>query len=172
MLSLLIERSIAHPSQLADIALSKFADHQPLYRQSEIAGRDGVTLDRASMDRWVGHIVELCLVLVEATQRYVLAGGKLHGDDTTVPVLTPGNRKATSGRVWVYVRDDRRSGSTEPAAVWFTYSSDRKGVHPQSTTEASIKKDSTLYVRTERVERSTPGQPPPHGNGMDASPRE
>ncbi|SAL03563.1 transposase IS66 [Caballeronia calidae] len=132
MPSLPIERSIANPSLLADIAVSKFADHQPLYRQSEIAARDGVTLDRASMGRWVGQIVELCMVLVEAIQRYVLAAGKLHGDDTTVPVLTPGNQKTTTGRFWVYVRDDRRSGSTEPAAVWFTYSSDRKGVHPQT----------------------------------------
>jgi transposase len=132
MPSLPIERSIANTSLLADIAVSKFADHQPLYRQSEIAARDGVTLDRASMGRWVGQIVELCMVLVEAIQRYVLAAGKLHGDDTTVPVLTPGNQKTTTGRFWVYVRDDRRSGSTEPAAVWFTYSSDRKGVHPQT----------------------------------------
>ncbi|SAK80015.1 transposase IS66 [Caballeronia hypogeia] len=84
------------------------------------------------MGRWVGQIVELCMVLVEAIQRYVLAAGKLHGDDTTVPVLTPGNQKTTTGRFWVYVRDDRRSGSAEPAAVWFTYSSDRKGVHPQT----------------------------------------
>ena len=127
-----IERSIAHPSLLADIAVSKFADHQPLYRQSEIAARDRVTLDRASMGRWIGQIVELCMVLVEAVQRYVLAAGKLHGDDTTVPVLTPGNQKTTTGRFWVYVRDDRRSGSTDPAAVWFSYSSDRKGVHPQT----------------------------------------
>ncbi|OTP67398.1 Mobile element protein [Caballeronia sordidicola] len=127
-----IERSIAHPSLLADIAVSKFADHQPLYRQSEIAARDGVTLDRASMGRWVGQIVQLCMILVEAIQRYVLSAGKLHGDDTTVPVLSPGNQKTTTGRFWVYVRDDRRSGSTEPAAVWFTYSSDRKGVHPQT----------------------------------------
>jgi transposase len=127
-----IERSIAHPSLLADIAVSKFADHQPLYRQSEIAARDGVTLDRASMGRWVGQIVELCMVLVEAIRRYVLTPGKVHADDTTVPVLTPGNKQTTTGRFWVYVRDDRRSGSTEPAAVWFSYSSDRKGVHPQT----------------------------------------
>ena len=127
-----IERSIAHPSLLADILVSKFADHQPLYRQSEIAARDGVTLDRASMGRWVGQIAELCMVLVEAIRRYTLADGKLHTDDTTVPVLTPGNQKTTTGRFWVYVRDDRRSGSTDPAAVWFSFSSDRKGIHPQT----------------------------------------
>jgi transposase len=127
-----IERSIAHPSLLADILVSKFADHQPLYRQSEIAARDAVTLDRASMGRWVGQITELCMVLVEEIRRYTLADGKLHTDDTTVPVLTPGNKQTTTGRFWVYVRDDRRSGSSNPAAVWFSFSSDRKGIHPQT----------------------------------------
>jgi transposase/uncharacterized small protein (DUF1192 family) len=132
MPSLPIERSIAHPSLLADIAVSKFADHQPLYRQSEIAARDNVTLDRASTGRWMGQIVELCMVLVEAIRRYTLMPGKVHTDDTPVAVLAPGNGKTATGRFWVYVRDDRRSGSTEPAAVWFDYSSDRKGVHPQT----------------------------------------
>lgn len=127
-----IERSIAHPSLLADILVSKFADHQPLYRLSEIAARDGVTLDRASMGRWVGQCEELCRPLTEALRRYVMASFKLHADDTPIPVLAPGNRKTRTGRLWVYVRDDSRSGSTEPAAVWFAYSPDRKGIHPQS----------------------------------------
>jgi transposase len=132
MPSLPIEHSIAHPSLLADIAISKFADHQPLYRQSEIAARDGVALDRASMGRWIGQIAELCGPLVEAIQRYVLVPGKVHVDDTPVAVLAPGNGKTVTGRFWVYVRDDHRSGSTEPAAVWFDFSSNRKGVHPRT----------------------------------------
>jgi transposase len=127
-----IERSIAHPSLLADILVSKFADHQPLYRQSEIAARDGVTLDRASMGRWVGQIAELCTPLIEAIQRYTVRHGKLHVDDTPVAVFAPGNGKTATGRFWVYVRDDCRSGSAEPAAVWFDYSSNRKGIHPQT----------------------------------------
>jgi transposase/uncharacterized small protein (DUF1192 family) len=132
MPSLPIEHSIAHPSLLADIAVSKFADHQPLYRQSEIAARDGVTLDRGSMGRWLGQIAQLCVPLVEAIQRYALVPGKVHVDDTPVAVLAPGNGKTVTGRFWVYVRDDRRSGSAEPAAIWFDFSSDRKGVHPQT----------------------------------------
>jgi transposase len=127
-----IERSIAHPSLLADILVAKYADHTPLYRQSEIAARDGVTLDRASMGRWVGRCEELCRPLTEALRRYTMAGKKLHADDTPIPVLAPGNKKTRTGRLWVYVRDDRRSGSNEPAAVWFDYSSDRKGIHPQT----------------------------------------
>src|SRR6185437_4720558 len=132
MPSLPIEHSIAHPSLLADIAVSKYADHQPLYRQSAIAARDGVTLDRASMGRWVGQCQALCAPLIEALRRYTMAAAKLHADDTPIPVLAPGNRKTRTGRLWVYVRDDRRSGSTQPAAVWFAYSPNRQGIHPQT----------------------------------------
>lgn len=127
-----IERSIAHPSLLADILVSKYADHLPLYRQEEIAARDGVTLDRASMGRWVGQCEALCEPLTEALRRYTMAATKIHADDTPIPVLAPGNKKTKTGRLWVYVRDDRRAGSQDPAAVWFAYSPDRKGVHPQT----------------------------------------
>lgn len=127
-----IERSIAHPSLLADIHVSKYADHQPLYRQSAIAARDGVTLDRASMGRWVGQCEALCAPLTEALRRYTVSATKLHADDTPIPVLAPGNRKTRAGRLWVYVRDDHRSGSTQPASVWFAYSPNRQGIHPQT----------------------------------------
>jgi transposase len=127
-----ITRSIAHPSLLADIIVSKFADHQPLYRQSVIAARDGVNLDPANTGRWVGQCEALCEPLTEAVRRYVMADSKLHADDTPIPVLAPGNKKTKTGRLWVYVRDDSRSGSREPAAVWFAYSPDRKGIHPQT----------------------------------------
>jgi len=132
MPSLPIERSIAHPSLLADILVSKYADHQPLYRQSAIAARDGVTLDRASMGRWVGQCEALCAPLTEALRRYTVAATRLHADDTPIPVLSPGNRKTRTGRLWVYVRDDHRSGSTQPASVWFAYSPNRQGIHPQT----------------------------------------
>ncbi|AIO69532.1 IS66 family transposase [Burkholderia oklahomensis] len=127
-----ITRSIAHPSLLADILVSKYADHSPLYRQSQIAARDGVKLDPASMGRWVGQCEALCEPLTEALRRYTMATSKLHADDTPIPVLAPGNKKTKTGRLWVYVRDDSRSGSAEPAAVWFAYSPDRKGIHPQT----------------------------------------
>src|SRR5579864_2100697 len=126
-----IQRSIAHPSLLADILVGKYADHQPLYRQSVIAARDKVTLDPASMGRWVGQCEALVDALVEAVRRYVMAATKVHADDTPIPVLAPGNKKTKTGRLWVYVRDDSRSASTEPAAVWFAYSPNRQGVHPQ-----------------------------------------
>jgi transposase len=62
----------------------------------------------------------------------VLTDGKLHADDTPVPVLLPGNKKTKTGRLWTYVRDDRNAGSELAPAVWFAYSPDRKGIHPQS----------------------------------------
>ena len=129
--SLPIQRGMAHASLLADILVSKYADHQPLYRQSEIAARDRVRLDPASMGRWVGQCEALMAPLVEALHRYVIAAGKLHADDTPIPVLAPGNKQTKTGRLWVYVRNDRRAGAIEPAAVWFAYSPNRQGVHPQ-----------------------------------------
>jgi len=126
-----IQRGIAHASLLADIVVSKYADHQPLYRQSEMAARDKVTLDEASMGRWVGQCEALCDPLTEALRRYTMNGNKVHADDTPIAVLAPGNKKTKTGRLWVYVRDDSRSGSTAPGAVWFAYSPNRQGIHPQ-----------------------------------------
>lgn len=78
----------------------------------------------------MGGTSELLDPLVEALRRYVMAAGKLHADDTPVPVLAPGNGKTKTGRLWTYVRDDRPAGDTAAAAVWFAYSPDRKGEHP------------------------------------------
>jgi transposase len=127
-----IERGIAGPGLLAHILVGKFADHQPLYRQSAIYAREGVDLDRSTMARWIGACGVLVRPLVESLQRYVMAPGKVHADDTPMPVLAPGNGQTKTGRLWVYVRDDRHSGSTAPPAVWFAYSPNRQGQHPQS----------------------------------------
>lgn len=127
-----IERGIAGPGLLAHIAVSKFADHQPLYRQSVIGERKGVALDRSTMARWLGICGALVRPLVDALHRYVLATTKVHTDDTPMPVLSPGNGQTKTGRLWVYVRDDRRSGSMAAPAVWFAYSPNRQGQHPQT----------------------------------------
>lgn len=82
------------------------------------------------MADWVGASSQLLSPLVEALSRYVTAAGKLHADDTPVPVLAPGNGKTKTGRLWTYVRDDRPAGDTAAPAVWFAYSPDRKGEHP------------------------------------------
>lgn len=126
-----IERGVAGPGLLAHVLVSKYADHSPLYRQSEMCARQGVELGRSTLAGWVGGTSELLEPLVESLRRYVMAAGKLHADDTPVPVLAPGNGKTKTGRLWTYVRDDRPAGGEGAPAVWFAYSPDRKGEHPE-----------------------------------------
>ncbi len=127
-----IARGMAGPGLLAHVLVSKYCDHLPLYRQSEIYAREGVELDRSTLADWVGGTSALLQPLVEALRRHVMAGEKLHADDTPVPVLAPGNGKTKTGRLWTYVRDDRPAGDATPPAVWFAYTPDRKGEHPQA----------------------------------------
>jgi len=126
-----IERGVAGPGLLAHVLVSKYTDHLPLYRQSEIYERQGVELERSTLADWVGGTSELLEPLVESLRRYVMAVGKLHADDTPVPVLAPGNGKTKTGRLWTYVRDARPAGDERAPAVWFAYSPDRKGEHPE-----------------------------------------
>jgi transposase len=125
-----IDRGLAGPGLLAHVLVAKYADHLPLYRQSEIYAREGVELDRSTLADWVGGASRTLQPLVDALKKYVLGAEKLHGDDVPVPVLAPGNGKTKTGRLWTYVRDDRPAGSEAAAAVWFAYSQDRKGEHP------------------------------------------
>jgi transposase len=126
-----IDRGLAGPGLLAHVLVSKYADHLPLYRQSEIYAREGVDLDRSTLAGWVGATSELLAPLVDAVRQHVLSASKLHADDTPVPVLAPGNGKTRTGRLWTYVRDDRPSADTTAPAVWFAYSPDRKGERPK-----------------------------------------
>lgn len=126
-----IDRSYASPGLLARIVVGKYVEHIPLYRQCEIYARHGLELNRNSMDRWVLELADRLSPLAEALNRYVLGAGKVHTDDTPVPVQAPGCGKTRTGRLWVYVRDDRNTGSSMPPGVWFAYSPDRKGTHPQ-----------------------------------------
>jgi transposase len=126
-----IERGLAGPGLLAHVLVAKYADHLPLYRQAEIYARSGLELERPTLADWVGGASRLLAPLGEALRRYVMATGKLHADDTTVPVLAPGTGKTKTGRLWAYVRDDRPAGDTAAPAVWFAYSPDRQGEHPE-----------------------------------------
>jgi len=126
-----IARGLAGPGLLAHVLVSKYCDHLPLYRQSEIYARQDVELERSTLADWVGGSASLLQPLVEALRRYVTAASKLHADDTPVPVLAPGQGKTKTGRLWTYVRDDRPAGDTAVPAVWFAYSPDRKGEHPE-----------------------------------------
>lgn len=121
---------MAGASVIAHVLVSRFCDHTPLYRQTQIYAREGVEIPRSTQSEWVGQATTLLNPLIEAVVRYVLAPGKLHADDTPVPVLCPGRGTTKTGRLWVYVRDDRNSGDPSPPAVLFRYSPDRKAVYP------------------------------------------
>ena len=139
-----IEHGIAGPGLLAHVLVSKYCDHLPLYRQSEIYARAGVPLDRSTLAEWVGGCSRLLKPLVEVLRRHVMSATKLHGDDTPVPVLAPGLGKTKTGRLWTYVRDDRPAADQTAPAVWFAYTPDRKGEHPKahlSTFQGTLQAD-------------------------------
>jgi transposase len=127
-----IAKGVAGPGLLAHVLVAKYSDHLPLYRQSEIYAREGVDLERSTLAGWVGQCSALLRPLVAVLNRYVLSGAKIHADDTPVPVLAPGEGKTKTGRLWTYVRDDRPAGNDDPPAVWFAYSPNRRGEHPQT----------------------------------------
>jgi transposase len=123
-------RGRATPATLAHLLVSKYCDHLPLYRQSEIYARGGVDLDRSTLCDWVGQAAWLLQPIVEDIRRHVFLAEKIHGDDTPVPVLAPGTGKTKTGRLWVYVRDDRPFCGQAPAAAAYFFSPDRGGEHP------------------------------------------
>ena len=127
-----IARGLAGPGLLAHILTSKYADHLPLYRQSQIYARQGVELERSTLADCVGGAAALLEPLVQALERYTLDTGYLHGDDTPVPVLEPGRGSTKTGRLWTYVRDGRPWADVAFPAVFFRYSPDRKGERPES----------------------------------------
>jgi transposase len=122
-----IPRGWAGPSLLAMILFEKYGQHQPLNRQAERYAREGVELSLSTLADQVGHCAVALAPLVERLKAHVMAAERLHGDDTTVPVLARG--KTDVARSWVYVRDDRPFGGTGPPAALFYYSRDRAGSH-------------------------------------------
>jgi transposase len=126
-----IERGMAGPGLLAHVLVSKYGDHLPLYRQAEIFAREGLELDRTLLAQWVGNVTALLIPLTDALRAHVLAADVVHADDTPLPVLAPGRGKTKTGRLWTYVRDERPAAGESAPAVWFAYSPDRRGEHPQ-----------------------------------------
>lgn len=115
-----IARGLAGPGLLAHVPVSKFVNHLPLYRQSEIYAREGVDLERSNLADWVGQSSQLLRPLINTLERHVMSSHKAHADGTPIGVLAPGNGKTKTARLWTYVRNDRPAG----------YSTDRKGQHP------------------------------------------
>jgi len=122
-----IARGRAGAGLLAMILYGKFGNHLPLNRQSESFVREGIDLDVSTLADWVGACTATLAPLVALIRAHVFGAARIHGDDTTVPVLA--KMKTRTGRLWTYVRDDRPFGGQSPAAIFY-YSSDREGVHP------------------------------------------
>ena len=122
-------RGWAGPSLLAMILFEKYGQHQPLNRQSERYAREGVELSLSTLADQVGACTTVLRPLHDLIAVHVLAAERIHGDDTTVPVLAKG--KTDTARVWVYVRDDAPYGGADPPAALFYYSRDRSGAHPE-----------------------------------------
>jgi transposase len=123
-----IPRGLFGPSLLAMILFEKFGQHQPLNRQCERFAREGVEISLSTAADMVGTAVGVLKPLHDLLEAHVLAADRLHADDTTVPVLAKG--KTDTGRIWTYVRDDRRFGGQAPPGAVYYYSRDRRGEHP------------------------------------------
>lgn len=124
-----IARGFAGPSLLAMILVDKYANHQPLNRQSDKFACEGIDLSVSTMADHVGACAATLRPLYELIKAHVFAAERVHGDDTTVPVLAKG--KTRTGRIWTYVRDDRPFGGKVPPAAVYFYSADRAGIHPE-----------------------------------------
>ena len=124
-----IPRGWAGPNLLAMVAFEKFGQHQPLNRQAERYAREGVPISLSTLADQVGACCAVLDPLFKLIEAHVFAAERVHGDDTTVPVLARG--KTDTGRAWVYVRDDCPFGGPAPPATVFYYSRDRTGAHPQ-----------------------------------------
>jgi len=123
-------RGWAGPSLLAMILFEKFGQHQPLNRQADRYDREGVPLSLSTLADQVGAGCAVLEPILKRIETHVFAAQRLHGDDTTVPVLAKG--KTDTGRCWVYVRDDRPFGGRALPAAMFYYSRDRRGEHPEA----------------------------------------
>lgn len=124
-----LPRGFAGPSLLAMILFEKYGQHQPLNRQSERYRREGIDISVSTLADQVGGCAALLRPLYELIRAHVFAGARVHGDDTSVPVLA--KHQTRKGRLWVYVRDDRPFAGRAPPAGVFFYSRDRAGEHPE-----------------------------------------
>src|ERR1700720_2497131 len=124
-----LPRGFAGPSLLAMIVFEKYGQHQPLNRQSERYAREGVDLSLSTLADQVGGCAAVLRPIYQLIRAHVFAGGRVHGDETPVPVLA--KHQTRKGRLWTYVRDDRPFGGRDPPAAVFFYSRDRTGEHAE-----------------------------------------
>jgi transposase len=120
---------MASPSLLAHVLVSKYCDHTPLYRQSQIFARHGVEIERSTLANWVGGACWWLEPLQARLAAHVFGSDKIFADDTPIPVLDPGRGRTKKGYFWAIARDDRPWGGTDPPAVAYTYAPGRGAVH-------------------------------------------
>ncbi len=126
----LIEGGLPTDAAVAQVLVSKYADHLPLYRQAQILARQGVTLDRSTLADWVGRAAFLLRPVHERLLSVLKTSPKLFADETTAPVLDPGRGRTKTGQLWAYARDDRPWGGTDPPGVAYVYAPDRRAERP------------------------------------------
>jgi Transposase and inactivated derivatives len=128
--SRLVEGGIPTEATVAHVLVSKYADHLPLYRQSQIYARQGVNLDRSTLADWVGKAAFLLRPIHERLFERLKASDKLFADETTAPVLDPGRGRTKTGQLFAYARDDRPWGGIDPPGVAYLYAPNRKAEQP------------------------------------------
>jgi len=121
----LIEGGLPTEALVAQVVISKYADHTPLYRQAEIYARQGIELDRSTLCDWVGRAAQWLKPLHERLLENLRASAKLFADETVAPVLDPGRGRTKTGQLWAYARDDRPWRGQAPPAVAYVYAGDR-----------------------------------------------
>jgi transposase len=125
----LIEGGLPTEALMAHVAVAKFCDHLPLYRQSQIYARSGIDLDRSTLASWCGVTSHHLTLIVDRMLAHIKTGPRLFMDETRAPVLAPGTGKTKTGYLWALTRDDRRWGGNDPPAAVFTYGDSREGAH-------------------------------------------
>ena len=126
-----IEKGRPGSGLIANVVVSKYLDGLPLYRQSAILAREGIEIERATLADWVGHAAWWLLPLAQLIGMHVVAAPVIHTDDTPIKVLAPGNGKTRTGRIWIYLVDERPWAGSRAPAAYYRYSPDRKGERPR-----------------------------------------
>ena len=123
----IVEAGVPSEALLAHVAVSKYADGLPLYRQEGIYARDGVEISRNTMANWMGHVGFHLAPLAERILALIKQGERVYADETTLPTLSPGSGKTKTAWLWTYARDDRTFGGTAPPMVAYRFEDSRGG---------------------------------------------
>ncbi|AXU20932.1 transposase (plasmid) [Novosphingobium sp. THN1] len=123
----IVEGGIPTETLIAQVLVAKYADHLPLYRQTQIYARQGIQLDRSTLADWVGRAAWYLRPLRDHILERLRRSERLFADETTAPVLDPGRGRTKTGQIWAYARDDRPWDGGAPPMVAYVYAADRKG---------------------------------------------